>query len=238
MYAHLDETIGTLLDRLDAIVGKDRYVVALTGDHGITPLAEQLKREGRDAGRLDAAAVGKIIEQEAQAALGAGKYVTRVNFNDVYFEPGMYAKLAAVPEATKKVVAAVAAMPGIAEVFTAEEVRGGAQSKDPLLRAAALGYFEGRSGDLILAPKPGWEFSAAGATHGTAAEDDQRVPILLMGYGIKPGEYTQPATPADIAPTLAAICGVGLQAAEGQVLSWALKNAPARGRAAPPRGLE
>jgi predicted AlkP superfamily pyrophosphatase or phosphodiesterase len=36
IYAHLDVTIGTLLARLDALVGRERYVVALTADQGVS----------------------------------------------------------------------------------------------------------------------------------------------------------------------------------------------------------
>ena len=36
--------------------------------------------------------------------------------------------------------------------------------------------------------------------------------------GIKHGWYTQPATPADVAPTLAAIYGITLPQAEGHAL--------------------
>ena len=41
MYARLDETIGILLDRLDALVGRNNYIVALTSDHGVAIIPEQ-----------------------------------------------------------------------------------------------------------------------------------------------------------------------------------------------------
>jgi hypothetical protein len=50
------------------------------------------------------------------------------------------------------------------------------------------------------------------------------VPIILFGRGVKPGVYADAATPADIAPTLAALCGISLPAAEGHVLAAALKR--------------
>ncbi len=231
MYMHLDETIGTLLDRLDALVGKGQYVVALTADHGVTPLSEQLKHEGRDAGRMDQAAVRDVVQHAAEAALGSGTYASRENGNDIYFAGDAYAKLAAKPGALQSVIDALLAMPGIAKVYRAEEIRGATHSADRLARAAALSYFAGRSGDLILILKPGWEFFTAGAMHGTATDDDQHVPVLLMGFGVKPGVYEQPATPADVTPTLAAICGVTLRQADGRALTAALRP-PARRAAA------
>ena len=102
-------------------------------------------------------------------------------------------------------------------------MRGGASSSDPLLRAAALSYVPGRSGDLIISLKPGWMFAVRGTTHGSVNPDDQRVPILFLGRGIKPGRYDRPATPADIAPTLARLCGITLSSAEGRVLTEAVQ---------------
>src|SRR5205823_13580911 len=93
IYAQLDRTIGALLDRLDALVGRDEYVVALTADHGVAMIPEQAIKEGKDAGRLTAATITEPVEKRAQAALGPGKYVARLSFNDLFFEPGMYDNL-------------------------------------------------------------------------------------------------------------------------------------------------
>jgi predicted AlkP superfamily pyrophosphatase or phosphodiesterase len=223
MLAQLDRTLGTLFDRLDALVGPEAYVVALTADHGVTPIPEQLVRAGKDGGRIDGAAILDSIEQRARAALGAGTYVSRLVTNDLYFEPGMYDRLKASPSALKAVIETIAAAPGIERVFRSEELATGAASKDRLIRAAALSYFPGRGGDLVIAPKAGWMAGTTGTTHGSANADDQRVPILLMGAAIKPGEYKEPATPADVAPTLAAICGISMPKAEGHALGIALR---------------
>lgn len=233
MYAHLDRTIGLLFDRLDALVGQGNYVVGFTADHGVTPIPEQLTREGKDAGRLNPITVAAIIDTRARALAGDGKYVNRVNGNDVYFEPGMYEKLEKAPDALKAVIDALLSSQGIARVFKSEELKDASASPDAMLRAAALSYFPGRSGDLIIASKPGWMFSASGTTHGSANPDDQRVPLLLMGRGVKPGQYLEAATPADLAPTLAALCGITMPKAEGHVLHQALTIATPQSTSAP-----
>jgi len=43
-----------------------------------------------------------------------------------------------------------------------------------------------------------------------------------MGWGIRPGEFSREVTPADIAPTLAALTGVTLAPRDGHVLYEAL----------------
>jgi predicted AlkP superfamily pyrophosphatase or phosphodiesterase len=225
-YARLDRTIGMLIDRLDVLVGRSNYVIGLTADHGVTPIPEQLQSEGKDGGRLSSAAIAALIEEQSAKLAGDGAYVARVNTNDIYFAPGMYARLTQSPPAMDAVIKALTASPGIDRVFRSEDLAGGAFSSDRLLRAAALSYLAGRSGDLIIAPKAGWMFAAVGTTHGSASADDQRVPILLLGRGVRKGEFRQPASPADIAPTLAALSGVALPQAEGRVLTEALLESP------------
>ena len=219
MYLRLDQTIGTLFDALDAKVGRGRYVVGFGSDHGVADMPEQVWSAGQDAGRLSSGRLTSIVDAAMQAAFGPGNYVARLGTNDLYFEPKVYEKLQGNATAMGQIVKTILSQPGIAAVFRSEELRDPASLKDPRRRAAALSYVEGASGDLRLALKPGWMFAAAGTTHGSHNPLDQRVPVIVMGPGVKPGEYAEPATPADIAPTLAALVGIPLASAEGQVLS-------------------
>jgi hypothetical protein len=43
-----------------------------------------------------------------------------------------------------------------------------------------------------------------------------------MGFGIHHGEYFDAVTPADIAPTLASLCGITLATRDGHVLAQSL----------------
>src|SRR4029077_13997699 len=113
MYANLDQTVGTLFDGLDAQVGKDQWVVGLTADHGVTPIPEQLVAEGKDAGRIGAAALIDAIEQVLRPALGEGRHVTVLSTNDLYFEPGVYDRIRKSRELMDPVIAAIIARPGV-----------------------------------------------------------------------------------------------------------------------------
>jgi predicted AlkP superfamily pyrophosphatase or phosphodiesterase len=227
VYAQLDLTIGTLLDRLDALVGRDRYVVALTADHGVSLVPEKGAMSRQEAGRVSTARLAEQLERAAQAAApSVGSYIARVNGADVYFTDGSFERLTKTPAALNAVIAALESQPGIARVFRREQLLAGADSDDPMLRAAALSYVPRVSGDFVYAVKPGWVSIASGTTHGTANIDDQRVPVILMGPGIRPGEYRDAVTPADIAPTLASLAGVTLSRAEGRTLNAVLSSKP------------
>jgi predicted AlkP superfamily pyrophosphatase or phosphodiesterase len=225
--AHLDQTIGRLLEDLDRLVGRGRYVVALTADHGVSEIPGSPESSG--GGRLSATQLTEIVERVAQAAAGPGRYVARISTNDIYFEPGMYEKLADSPSAIAAVVRALEEQPGILRVFRREQLTATADtSGDDLLRAAQLTHVPGRSGEMLLAPAAGWltAGTTAAASHGTPHPYDQQVPLILAGYGIRAGTFTSPATPADIAPTLAQLAGVNLPQAQGRVLREALTAGP------------
>jgi hypothetical protein len=155
-----------------------------------------------------------------QAALGAGRYVSRVNGNDVYFEPGAYDRLAANATAMTAVLGALKTTDGIADVFPADLVRSGATAKDPLLRGRAC-YFPPQR-----RPRP----RAQARVMSSSAPRTDRQP-RRPGYrwssspGVKPGVYEEQVTPADIAPTLAALCGFTLQNVDGQILTTAPRPA-------------
>jgi len=140
--------------------------------------------------------------------------------------------------ALQAVLDAALAQPGVAAVYRAEELRDRPATQSPAHRAMANSYFPGRSGDLFILPKPYWLLDGTpigkqrsyGTGHGVPYNYDQHVPVLLMGFGIQPGQYFQPVTPADIAPTFAALCGITLSSRDGHVLAEALKK-PAESRA-------
>jgi predicted AlkP superfamily pyrophosphatase or phosphodiesterase len=223
--ARVDRALGDLLDRLDAVVGRNQYVVALSADHGVTPIPEQLARAGQDAGRVNTREMIRQIEARLEPALGPGPHVAMLDGRDMnlYFKPGTYEKVVASPPLLDHVIKIIELTQGVRRVYRTEQLRDAQPTDDDWLRAARLSFVEGRTGDMVITLRAQWIASAEAATHGTATADDQRVPILLIGPGIKPGRYDQPASPADIAPTLAKLCGITLPEAEGQPLTAALR---------------
>jgi len=71
-----------------------------------------------------------------------------------------------------------------------------------------------------------WITSSSTSTHGTGHRYDTHVPVILFGQGIRKGEYLQPSSPLDLAPTLAFLTGITLPEAMGRVLTEALAPRP------------
>jgi predicted AlkP superfamily pyrophosphatase or phosphodiesterase len=228
--ARLDRDLAGLFAHLDKNVGREKYVVALTGDHGVAPIPEDLRKAGVDAGRLNVQEVKSRIEQALKPFHYPKGSVAAVDGADVYFTPGIYARLKTDSHALQAVLDGIQNAPGVAHVYQAEELEDRPPTQNPIRAAEAAGFFKSRSGDLLMVPKPYWIWdyslpgtpSRGGTSHGTPYYYDQRVPVILMGWGIRPGKYFASATPADIAPTLAALCGITLATRDGRTLHEAL----------------
>ncbi|MDP1571323.1 MAG: alkaline phosphatase family protein [Vicinamibacterales bacterium] len=230
----LDRTLGTLFNDLDRLVGPDRWVVALSSDHGVSPVPEARRLAGLDAGRIPTRVVGAAVDAALATVLGPGPHVARVDYTEVYLTDETRARLTASPDAPDAITAALEAIrqiPGIEAAFESRTIAGARQDADPLVRAAAHSHHPGQSGDLVAIPRPYWFFvtgptaeSGSAATHGTHHDYDVAVPLIFMGAPFAPGRYDEPASPADLAPTLAATIDLPMPGVDGRVLERARRR--------------
>lgn len=241
-----DQTIGKLLDFIDARVGLANTLIALTADHGVAPIPEHAAALGLGGGRVPFANVmGKI-----QAAISArynpqgrtpdpsADYLLRFNEgantrewfinNNIYFNYDALRRDGVnLEEFSGVVVAAALSVPGIARAFSRLQLLRGATSiTDPIERRALHGFYPARSGDVVMVAEP-YKLIAETitATHGSPYSYDTHVPTIIMGAGVTPGRYLEPASPADIAPTLSALLRITPPTnSTGRVLIEALRR--------------
>ena len=242
-YVRLDKDLGELFAHLDAKVGTGNYVVALSADHGVVPVPEDMQKSGANAGVLHMPDVQQKIEDTLRTFNYTSPAVAQIASTDLYFTTGTYDKLKTDPAAMKAVLDAIRNVPGVADVYRGEELADRPATRSLIRAAESASYFPGRSGDLLIVPKPYWLATSGpadkprdyGTGHGTPYYYDQHVPIIFMGWGIERGEYFGAVTPADIAPTLASLCGITLATHDGRILSEALikKSSPAKASTTP-----
>jgi len=228
----LDGDLADLFTRLDKKVGRGNYVVALSADHGVVPIPEDMQKTGADAGVFRLPELQERMEKALQPFDFPRPAIAQISTDEVYFAPDVYQKLRQNDSAMRAVIDAALAQPGVAAVFRAEQVQNRPATQSPIQAAVANGYFAGRSGDLFIIPKPYWFMDRTpadrarsyGTSHSSPYNYDQHVPILFMGFGIRHGEYFDAVTPADVAPTLAALCGITLATRDGHPLAQALEK--------------
>ena len=215
---HLDVTLATVIERLDARVGRVNYVLALTADHGVPEIGGY----GR-GGRVVIQDVVERMEETLSPQFGVpagGRYVDNASFSQIYLAPGIAERLKSAPAAMTALRRSIEDLPGVHALLSPDQLN--AQSGDAAIRSGALSYFAGRSGDLLVVPEENWYLHgrnpANATTHGSHYDYDAHVPLILLGGGIARGRTAAAATPADIAPTLAARAGVRMAKAEGRNL--------------------
>ena len=225
----LDQTIGDLLTALDTHVGRGRYVLGLSADHGVAPIPEARQHAGEAGGRVVMQQMMGVANAALVATLGPGQHVVRAEYTQLYLSEAAQQQALENPRLLDSAIAALERMPGVERVLRGAGLERERAATDPIVRAAALSHVPGRSGQIVVVPKPYYVISTAtavGSTHGTPHPYDQQVPLIFFGAGVKPGRYQTPSTPADLAPTIAATVGLQLPGADGIVQSRAFTTQP------------
>jgi predicted AlkP superfamily pyrophosphatase or phosphodiesterase len=221
--ARLDVNVGRLLDAIEAQVGR-HYVLGMSSDHGVALIPEQVAAEGGNAGRISTTAVRNAINAAVEKVLGVpGPHVASIYEEQVALTPGLVDVLRTRRGGLQAVTDAIRGVTGVAAAYAADDLISASATTNEDLRAWRLSYVPGRSGDFVFIPRVNWiARGASGSTHGSRHAYDQRVPLVLYGSSIRPGQYTAPSTPADLAPTFAMLTGIRMPRAQGRALTEAL----------------
>jgi arylsulfatase A-like enzyme len=224
----LDRWLGMFLDSLGRIVPRERTLIVLTSDHGMTSFPEYtVTVRHQSAGRMSLSA----RTQRAAADLRA-RYGT--NF-DLSFDNGILtADVASMRERgvnidslTKVFIAVAKALPGVAKVFTPAQLAAAPASDADANRwrrnlPPQIGWL------IATVAKPNFVFSEKlSGEHGTMQPETVAIPIAFLGPGVHAGTYARVVRSVDIAPTLAALLGVRpMEALDGQVIAEVVSGAP------------
>ncbi len=235
-YSHEVEDITLRTDRLlaeffrylDQKIGADKYVVALTADHGVVPVPEQVKALGY-GGRLSPSALSEKVESALSKRFGEDKWIKQLVNGNVYFDDAALERRkvsAADAEAVAK--DAILAITGVADCFTRTQILSGQLPQTMIARSVANGFHPVRNGNLVVVTQPYYFFSEGATvitTHGSPYRYDTHVPVIFYGAGITAGWFHSESSPADIAPTLAALLRVEIPSTSvGRILSEAFKK--------------
>ncbi len=251
MTLRVDRQIATLLDFVDARVGLQNTLVVFTGDHGASPVPEQaaiMNLPGRRYQKLD---LLDFVEAGLKKRYGrkdrpANDYVRSFANKDetergiingnFYLNRAALARDGIDVDECERVVGELAMqMPGAARYFTRAQLESKSISPtDVVARRVLNGFYAQRSGDVIVVFEPynilfdlpdDPTDPRSTATHGSPYSYDTHVPLIIMGRNFSPGQYLQPATPADIAPTLANVLQIQAPSCSiGRILSEAMRT--------------
>jgi hypothetical protein len=210
-----DRIVRELLDKLDASVGKGKYVLALSADHGVCPLPEQSSAKGIAARRISPTLLQKEAEAFLQETFGKGetgsaRAIAALEDGCFYLDRA-WVKAHGLEQG--KVEEALAGwlvkQPGMKAAWTRTQLLKG-MPEDEMGQRVRRSFHPERSGDVVFAPQPYCLVTGylTGTSHGTPHPYDTHVPLLVYGGGVRPGVRRDPVTPQAAAAILAH--GVGI----------------------------
>lgn len=209
-YVRLDIYIGDFINYLDANIGKDNYVIAVSADHGSASISEDLQRRGYDSKRVHSEEVEKEYFKSAekvQNMFGLKNTIIELKASSGFVLDYNEAKGKNIaPEILRKSFAEeLKKIYFVEETYTIDEINNGGNKI--YLSNYQKNYYPGRSYEVFVLPKKYYTHNHDdyGVNHGTPYEYDSHVPIIFYGSGIKAGKNNKRISTVDIAPTLAEI---------------------------------
>lgn len=217
---HSDRLMKRLLNHLDARVGRGRYVVVISSDHGICPIPEIAQSQGKKAGRVSPEILtthaAAFLDQRFAAKEKSLPWIEATASGNIYLNQGLLdeqgLKSADVENA---LVGWLRGQSGILDAFSRSQLLN-ESDQDDLARKVRLSFDPERSGDVVvvlqpyhlLSPPISPRMAAYRTTHGSPHPYDTHVPLLVFGSGIQPGVHSQPVSPQAVAPILARALGI------------------------------
>lgn len=210
-----DLIIKELLTYLDEKVGKGRYVLVLSADHGVAPIPEVAKAQGKDAGRISPDTLGRqaraFLQEKFNKEGEKGDWIEAFSWPWVYLDRKRIAERGADAEEMEKALADwFTQRPGILTATTRTRLSQKTPPADEIEGRVRKAFHSARSGDVAVVVKPYYQITQylTGTGHGTPHTYDTHVPLLVFGTGVRPGIRPDAVTPQAAAAIFAHALGI------------------------------
>lgn len=206
-YLRLDRDLAQFFAYLDQTVGKGNYLFFLTADHGVAHVPGYLNKHKLPGAVISESNILKELNSLLEDKIGVKNAVASVTNYQVYFRvDSLDAHDKDVEDAAKYVIAHLMKKPYITHAFETKEI---AETSLPRVQKDMClnGYNAKLSGHVQFIFKAGvfegW--NNKGTTHGLWNPYDAHIPLVFMGWNVKPGKLYRETYMTDIAPTIAAM---------------------------------
>jgi predicted AlkP superfamily pyrophosphatase or phosphodiesterase len=206
-YLRLDLELASFFKLLDEKVGKGKYLIFLSADHGAAHAIGFMQEHNLPADfwytKPLADSLNKILAVKFNTpGLVRSIMNYQVNFNLTKISAAQLNYSAVKKEAVEY----LQQQPGISYAVDVAEL-GNSPVPEPIKTMIANGYNFKRSGAVQVVLNAGWfeGYSKTGTTHGSWNPYDTHIPLLFYGWNIKHGHTTRETHMTDISATLAAL---------------------------------
>ena len=227
-YLRLDKEMALFFSYLDKTIGKGQYLFFLTADHGVAHNSTFLTDRKIPAGVFDNVTVQKTLADGLQKQFGVPGIVSSFINSQFYLNDSLIiANKLDKKEIKNYIRQSMLQYAAISHVLDVENIANETLPQK-LKNMLANSYNQKLSGDLQVIYKPQWfENWRLGTTHGLWNPYDAHIPLVFMGWGIKPGKLNREVYMSDIAPTLGALLKIQMpNASIGDVITEVISIPP------------
>jgi len=205
-YLRLDKDFEDFFNYLDKKVGKGNYTVFLSADHAVAHVPGFMKENKLPAGIVSDRDIVFKLNAFLNEKFKVNNVVLKSMNNQIHFDHDKTDNLNISFDVIKAAsIEFLKRLDGFANVVDVSRVSL-ATLPEVQKRMITNGYNARRSGDLYYILNPNWfNGSSTGTTHGNWNPYDAHIPLVFMGWGIKPGATNKTHYMTDIAPTIAAL---------------------------------
>lgn len=215
-----DRMMAEFLAFLDKHVGKGKYVLAITADHGVCPLPEFTAKSGTFAKRINPRKIFTAAEDYLTEKFNLGKpldakgqlhWIEYANTQWVYLNQNLIEALGLKPAVVEKALAEfLEKQEGIDRAFTRTDLVKEFPDSDPIGQCVKRSYYSDRCGDVAIVVKPFCLLTTttSGTSHGQPHAYDTHVPLVVYGARVKARTRKDAVTPQATAAIFAAAAGI------------------------------
>ncbi|HUA14412.1 MAG TPA: alkaline phosphatase family protein [Verrucomicrobiae bacterium] len=225
MALDLDRDLAEFFDFLGHQIGLADVWIALSADHGVSSLPEQVKKLRIPAANLD----GSKLEAQLNAAMAAkfspGRPVTyvKLDYPLAWLDPGAFAAAHVREHDAEQAVGEAMKQVGLRGYYAKSQLAAGEAPDTPLGRKYLNSYSPEGSWYVMGIPDIYTVGPPSGTDHASPYTYDTHVPLLFYGLPFQPGTYRRSVEPVDLAPTLTSLLGINAPTHSlGRVLTEAL----------------
>ncbi|OYD41544.1 alkaline phosphatase PafA [Sphingobacterium cellulitidis] len=211
IYLRLDQELANFFKYLDETVGKGNYTFFLTADHAASYNSRYFMDMRGNGGYFFARQLQRTMNDELKEEFGSENLIISLMNYQVHLNYAEIEKSKLDEEKIKKsIIKMLRHEDGVAYVV---DMEGGENMMVPAeIREKIInGYNRKRSGAIQIITEPQWYDGtprSTGTTHGTWTPYDSHIPLVFMGWGIKPGKTNKVVNITDIAPTISSLLHV------------------------------
>jgi len=203
-YLRLDDELGKFFDYLDLKIGRGEWMVFLTADHAGVEPPSFLASKRIAGGYFQSEQFESQLKEFASKNCNAEGLIENVSNNQIFLNADIVDTCQLGDSEIEQITDFIQNFQGIDKVVLSGELE--LFSGHDMYEKLKRGFHNRLSGDILYTLLPGWvEYDQTGSTHGSGYEYDTHVPLVFMGWGVKPGSTYEPVDIEDIAPTVSGI---------------------------------